>query len=80
MYERGEETVQFTSEQRELLDSIQLLLSRWENGDKEELYDLVSHVSVVLICHSDYTRERSSLIYYSRIRGYNTEYKQWRQS
>jgi hypothetical protein len=79
MYEQTEETVQFTLEQRELLDSIQLLLSRWENGDKEELYDLVSRLSVALICHSDYARERSSLIYYSGVRGYNTEYKQWRQ-
>jgi hypothetical protein len=61
------------------LDSIQLLLRRWENGDKEELYDLILSLSVALICHSDYARERSSLIYYSGVRGYNVEYKQWRQ-
>ena len=42
---------------------------------KQALFNLL----VSLICHSDYAKELSSLIYYTGIRGYNIDYKQWRK-
>jgi hypothetical protein len=45
----------------------------------EELKAALFKLSVALVCHSDYAKEPSSLIYYTRIRGYNIEYKQWRK-
>jgi hypothetical protein len=32
-----------------------------------------------LISHSDYAKERSSLVYFTGVMGYNVEWKQWRQ-
>jgi hypothetical protein len=36
-------------------------------------------LSISLICHSDYSRTRSSLIYFTGVLGYNVDWKQWRQ-
>jgi hypothetical protein len=44
-----------------------------------ELDKALLNLSVSLICHSDYAKAPSSLIYYSGIRGYNVDYKQWRK-
>src|SRR5579859_4083415 len=44
-----------------------------------ELNKALWNLSVSLICHSDYAKTPSSLIYYSGIRRYNVDYKQWRK-
>ena len=54
-------------------------MTDYEEDDNDDLYELLFKLSVSLICHSDYAKEMSSLIYYVGIRGYNVDYKQWRQ-
>ena len=40
-----------------------------------ELDKTLFNLSVSFICHSDYAKASSSLIYYSGIHGYNVDYK-----
>ena len=68
--------VQFTSSQ---MDSIRDLRSmvELENPTDEELDRAVLALSVMLIKHADYLKEKSALIYFTGVLGYNTESKQW---
>ena len=43
------------------------------------LHQLLFNLFVALIMHLDYAKASSSLTYYTGIRGYNVDYKQWRQ-
>jgi hypothetical protein len=50
-----------------------------DNPGNDEVDAKVMEVSTLLIRHCDYTIQRSSLIYFSGVLGYSTEYKQWLQ-
>jgi hypothetical protein len=78
MYTANDSRLQFTLSQEELLKSVQLLIGSYAEDMEDELYGLLFQLSVTLICHSDYAKESSSLIYYTGIRGYNVDYRQWR--
>jgi hypothetical protein len=47
--------------------------------DKNMIDAKVMELSTLLVQHSDYAAQRSSLIYFCGILGFNVEYKQWRQ-
>jgi hypothetical protein len=80
MYKRGDTGIQFTMEQQTLLKEVEKLLeSESESDVNGELMHVLLKLSVALICHSDYALEKSSLVYYSGVRGYNVDNKQWRQ-
>jgi hypothetical protein len=68
--------LEFTLNQRQLLEKVRRLMQEDdEAGLERSLLDLFTK----LICHSDYAKERSSLIYFTGVMGYNVEWKQWRQ-
>jgi hypothetical protein len=74
-----DDSVPFTPRQRQC---IQQLISTVElDGIIEDstIDQKVLELSVLLAQHSDYAAQRSSLIYYCGILGFNTEWKQWRQ-
>jgi hypothetical protein len=79
MYELRDSRIQFTRTQLHLLHQIQTIMDRYTEDQVEELKAVLFQLSVALVCHSDYAKEPSSLIYYIGIRGYNIEYKQWRK-
>ena len=54
-------------------------MHEYTEDQADELEVALFKLSVTLVCHSDYAKEPSSLIYYIGIRGYNVEYKQWRK-
>src|SRR6202022_987198 len=61
---------------------IQLLIATVElDGIVEDsaIDQKVLELSVLLIQHSDYATQRSSLIYFCGVLGFNVEWKQWRQ-
>src|SRR5436309_15090184 len=47
--------------------------------DELEIQAKILDLSTLLIQHSDYTKKRSSLIYFTGVLGYNLQWKQWRQ-
>jgi len=71
--------VEFTMEQARLMENLIDLLEMYDPDQEMELRSLLLKLSTALICHSDYARQRSSLIMYTGIRGYNVEFNQWRQ-
>jgi len=71
--------VQFMSEQERLLEGLINLVRTYNQDKAMDLRAQLLNLSVSLICHSDYARQRSSLIVYTGIRGYNVEFNQWRQ-
>ena len=76
----AEESVQFNARQREALLELNLLLNEInETTDDTEIDKKILQLSILLIQHSDYAKERSSLIYFTGVLGYNIEWKQWRQ-
>jgi hypothetical protein len=79
MYEQNDSRLQFTEAQQDLLIEVQILIDGYTEDQADALYELLFNLSVSLICHSDYAQQTSSLIYYTGIRGYNVDYKQWRQ-
>jgi hypothetical protein len=88
MYKLGDTAIQFTMEQRALLMQLERLLESESELESElesksevngKLMGVLLKLSVALICHSDYAHEKSSLLYYSGVRGYNVDNKQWRQ-
>ena len=79
MYELRDPRLQFTRTQKQLLLQIRTLMHEYMEDRAEELEAALFKLSVALVCHSDYAKESSSLIYYTGIRGYNVEYKQWRK-
>src|SRR4051812_37207020 len=54
-------------------------MNQYTEDQALQLEQALFNLSVSLICHSDYAKEPSSLIYYTRIHGYNIDYKQWRK-
>ena len=76
----GEESVQFTVKQRECL--LELNASLYEINETDEMNDdfkiekKILELSILLIQHSDYAKERSSLVYFMGVLGYNVEWKQ----
>lgn len=78
MYNMQDIRLQFTTVQEELLKTIGRLIDDYDENQGKALYDLLFELSIALICHSDYAKESSSLIYYTGVRGYNVDYKQWR--
>ena len=72
-----EEAVQFTPQQSDCL--LELISIIHQNEDHENIDKKVLELSVLLIKHSDYASQQSSLIYFSGVLGYNVDWKQWRQ-
>ena len=72
-----EDSVQFSDRQRECLLELNSLI--FEMDVDSEIEKKIFELSVLLIQHSDYAKERSSLIYFTGVLGYNLEWKQWRQ-
>src|SRR5436309_9802051 len=72
-----EDAVQFTARQREALLEINSML--YETEDELEIQAKILELSILLIQHSDYAKQRSSLIYFTGVLGYNVQWKQWRQ-
>ncbi len=61
---------------QKLLETVHTLIHDYTEDQTDALYELLFELSVALICHSDYTKQLSSLIYYTGIHGYNVDYKQ----
>ena len=72
-----EDSVQFSDRQRECLLELNSLI--FEMDVDSEIEKKIFELSVLLIQHSDYAKEQSSLIYFTGVLGYNLEWKQWRQ-
>jgi hypothetical protein len=70
--------IQFTTRQRLCLQQINSMVELDERMEKDVIDDKVMELSVLLIQHSDYATQRSCLIYFCGILGYNTLSKQWR--
>ena len=50
----------------------------YETDDELEIQAKILDLSILLIQQSDYAKERSSLIYFTGILGYNLDWKHWR--
>jgi hypothetical protein len=72
-----DDSIQWTARQRECLLELNSLI--FETDVDSEIEKKIFELSVLLIQHSDYAKERSSLIYFTGVMGYNVEWKQWRQ-
>jgi hypothetical protein len=68
--------LEFTSSQSRLLERVRVLM---ETEDEATLESALLDLFTELISHSDYAKERSSLVYFTGVMGYNVEWKQWRQ-
>ena len=79
MYNLWDERLEFTRTQLQNLTEIRTIMNRYTEDQVLQLEQALFNLSVSLICHSDYAKEPSSLIYYTGIRGYNVDYKQWRK-
>ena len=72
-----DESVDFTPRQSHCL--LELISMIDENENNDNIDKKIFELSVLLIKHSDYASQQSSLIYFSGVLGYNVEWKQWRQ-
>lgn len=79
MFELKDTRLKFTRPQFQNLIAVRDAINSHMEDQMEQLEILLFNLSVSLICHSDYAKEPSSLIYYSGVRGYNVDYKQWRK-
>jgi hypothetical protein len=79
MFKLKDTWLQFTTTQYQNLIAMQSIIDSHEEDQMEEFEILLFKFFVSLICHLDYAKEPSSLIYYSGVRGYNVDYKQWRK-
>jgi hypothetical protein len=70
--------IQFTPRQRLCLQQLISIVELDSIVEDEVINQKVLELSVLLIQHSDYARQRSSLIYFC-VLGFNVEWKQWRQ-
>src|SRR5436190_14444928 len=50
-----------------------------ETNNDSEIEKKILELSILLIQHSDYAKEHSSLVYFTGVLEYNVEWKQWRQ-
>lgn len=76
---RATELLEFTAKQIELIQTVCLWMKEGSATDENAIDDSILQLSIELIKHSDYAHQRSSLIYFTGVLGYNTDYKQWRQ-
>ena len=76
---RMKDSLEYTIQQRRLIQRVYELMESSPLNDEELLDDLLLELSISLICHSDYAHAYSSLIYFTGVMGYNVDYKQWRQ-
>jgi hypothetical protein len=74
-----DDSVPFTPRQHQCIE--QLIATVELDGIVEDyvIDQKVLELSVLLIQHSDYATQRSSLVYFCGVLGFNTEWKQWRQ-
>ena len=79
MYELQDERLEFTRAQIHNLIEVRNILNDYTEDQAQELEQALFKLFVSLICHSDYAKASSSLIYYTGVRGYNVDYKQWRK-
>src|SRR5579859_7549542 len=79
MYNEQDERLEWTRPQRQGLIRLRSLMNGYTEDQSTELDKALLELSVSFICHSDYAKAPSSLIYYTGIRGYNVDYKQWRK-
>ena len=79
MYNAQDQRMEFTRTQFRNLIQVRSIMNQYTEDQATELEQALFNLSVSLICHSDYAKEPSSLIYYTGIRGYNVDYKQWRK-
>jgi hypothetical protein len=79
MYNQQDERLEWTRPQRQGLIRLRNLMNGYAEDQSMELDEALLELSVSFICHSDYAKAPSSLIYYAGIRGYNVDYKQWRK-
>jgi hypothetical protein len=71
--------IQFTPRQRQCLQQLISIVELDSIVEDEVIDQKVLELSVLLIQHSDYACQRSSLIYFCDVLGFNVEWKQWRQ-
>ena len=79
MYELQDQRLEFTRAQYQILIEVRTIMNEYTEDQAWELEQALFNLSVSLICHSDYAKAPSSLIYYTGVRGYNVDYKQWRK-
>ena len=79
MDESQDTRLEFTRKQYQNMIKVRSILNKYTDDQAKELEDALFNLSISFICHSDYAKEPSSLIYYTGIRGYNVDYKQWRK-
>jgi hypothetical protein len=74
-----DESVSFTPSQRRCLYELLLIVDLDDVTDKDMFDAKVLELCTLLVQHSDYATQRSSLIYFTGVLGFNVEYKQWGQ-
>jgi hypothetical protein len=77
-FENQENGVEFTREQKNKIEELQRVL-RSEIIITDSVDKKVLELSLLFIKHSDYLPQRSALIYFSGILGWNLSWKQWRR-
>ena len=79
MLEEEEECgIQFLTNQKEILNKL------WEMAETKEVNEdvmdsMVLKVSALFIMHSDYAQQKSALVHFFGILGYDVRTKRWRQ-
>jgi hypothetical protein len=79
MYDLQDTRLEFTRTQYQNIIDLRSILNEYTDDQAQELQQALFKLSISFICHSDYAKAPSSLIYYTGVRGYNVDYKQWRQ-
>jgi hypothetical protein len=79
MHHLQDTQLEFTRTQHQHLIKVCSILNGYTEDQAQELELALFKLSVSFICHSDYAKAPSSLIYYIGVRGYNVDYKQWRK-
>ena len=79
MYELQDSRLEFTQAQYQNLIAVGAIMNQYTEDQARELEQGLFKLSVSFICHSDYAKQPSSLIYYTGVCGYNVDYKQWRK-
>jgi hypothetical protein len=72
-------SVPFTPRQSQCIQDLMATLELDGIVENHILDQKVLKLSVLLIQHSDYAMQRSSLVYFCGVLGFNVEWKQWRQ-
>jgi hypothetical protein len=78
IYQVDNNIIQFTDEQQDHLRRVGMLMHERTTASINQLHLALLELSVSLICHSDYSHVKSSLVYFTGVCGYNVDWKQWR--